>query len=215
MPSNQKYGQVASLPWVDKVLPAACHNSHCFAQDKQMFIQVLKYAPADKPSQPYVLTSDEGFALLYFEGMDGNLKNWWNEKQAHPDKSLKLCDFATYRRNNPGKGDHPGGQQKNGSWKDTAIVHFLQIKELAINGHQHTNCEALEEVATGLIRTQLGMEVMTLEEWDELQKNKKHRKKEKKDGIETISNIKDGEDGNVCEYGLAQLMADCGETAAL
>jgi hypothetical protein len=41
------------------------------------------------------------------------------------------------------------------------------------------------------------------------------RKKEKKDGIETISDIEDGEDGNVCEYGLAQLMADCGETAAL
>jgi hypothetical protein len=40
-------------------------------------------------------------------GMDVNLKSWWNEKKAHPDKSLKLCDFATYRRNNPGKGDHP------------------------------------------------------------------------------------------------------------
>jgi hypothetical protein len=137
------------------------------------------------------LTSDEGFALLYFEGMDGNLKRWWNGKQAHLDKSLKLCDFATYRRNNPGQeGDHPkpapnvryvdhkthgnkwtilnGGQQKNGSWKDKAIMHFLEIKELATNGHQHTNCEVLEEVATGLIRTQLGMEVMTLEEWDEL-----------------------------------------------
>jgi hypothetical protein len=82
-----------------------------------------------------------------------------------------------------------------------------------------TNIPVLEEVATGLIHTQLGMEVMTLEEWDELQNNKKHSKKhskkEKKDGIETISNIKDGEDGNVCEYSLAQLMADCGETAAL
>jgi hypothetical protein len=42
--------------WVDKVLPAACHDLHHFAQDKQMFIQVLKYAPADKPSQPYVST---------------------------------------------------------------------------------------------------------------------------------------------------------------
>jgi hypothetical protein len=93
--------------WVDKVLPAACQDSHRFAQDKRMFIQVSKYAPADKPSQPYVSTSDEGFALLYFEGMEGNLKRWWNEKKAHPDKSLKLCDFATYRRNNPGKGDHP------------------------------------------------------------------------------------------------------------
>jgi hypothetical protein len=183
------------------------------------------------------LTSDEGFALLYFEGMDGNLKNWWNEKQAHLDKSLNLCDFTTYRRNNPGKGDHPkpapnvryvdhkthgnkwtilnSGQQKNGGWKDAAIARFLQIKELATNRRQHTNCEALEEVATGLICTQLGMEVMTLEEWDELQKNKKCRKKEKKDGIETISDIKDGEDGNICEYGLAQLMADCGETATL
>jgi hypothetical protein len=138
------------------------------------------------------LTSNEGFALLYFEGMEGNLKNWWNEKQAHPDKSLKLCDFATYRRNNPGKGDHPkaapnvryvdhkthgnkwtilnGGQQKNGGWKDAAIACFLQIKELATNGCQHTNCEALEEVETGLICTQLGVEVMTLEEWEELQK---------------------------------------------
>jgi hypothetical protein len=37
----------------------------------------------------------------------------------------------------------------------------------------------------------------------------------RKRGIETISDIEDGEDGNVCEYGLAQLMADCGETAAL
>jgi hypothetical protein len=89
---------------------------------------------------------------------------------------------------------------------------FLEIKVLAANGRQHTNCEALEEVATGIIRTQLGVEVMTLEEWEELQKNKKHRKKEKKDGIETISDIEDGEDGNICEYGLAQLMADCGET---
>jgi hypothetical protein len=79
-------------------------------------------------------------------------------------------------------------------------------------GAKHANCAALEEVATGLICKQLGMEVMTLEEWDELQKKKKHRKKEKKDGIETISDIEDGEDGNICEYGLAQLMADCGET---
>jgi hypothetical protein len=53
--------------WVDKVLPAACHDSRRFAQDKRMFIQVLKYAPTDKPSQPYVSTSDEGFALLYFD----------------------------------------------------------------------------------------------------------------------------------------------------
>jgi hypothetical protein len=223
--------------WVDKVLPAACHDSHRFAQDKWMFIPVSKYAPADKPSQPYVSTSDEGFALLYFEGMEGNLKRWWNEKKAHLDKSLKLCEFATYRRNNPGKGDHPkpapnvryvdhathgnkwtilnGGQQKNGGWKDKAIERFKEIKVLAANGHQHTNCEALEEVATGVIREQLGVEVMTLEEWEELQKNKKRRKKEKKAGIETISDIEDGEDGNICEYGLAQLMADCGETAAL
>jgi hypothetical protein len=95
-------------------------------------------------------------------------------KKAHPDKSLKLCDFATYRRNNPGKGDHPkpppnvryvdhtthgnkwtilnGGQQKNGSWKDKAIARFVEIKALAANGRQHTNCEALEEVACGIIR---------------------------------------------------------------
>jgi hypothetical protein len=221
--------------WVDKVLPAACQDSRRFAQDKRMFIPVSKYAPADKPSQPYVSTSDEGFALLYFEGMEGNLKRWWNEKKAHPDKSLKLCDFATYRRNNPGKGDHPkplpnvryvdhathgnkwtilnGGQQKNGGWKDKAIERFREIKVLVANGRQHTNCEVLEEVATGVIREQLGVEVMTLEEWEELQKNKKRRKKEKKDGIETISDIEDGEDGNVCEYGLAQLMADCGERA--
>jgi hypothetical protein len=223
--------------WVDKVLPAACQDSRRFAQDKRMFIPVSKYAPTDKPSQPYVLTSDEAFALLYFEGMDGNLKRWWNEKQAHPDKSLKLCDFKTYKKNNPGQGDHPkaapnvryvdhathgnkwtilnGGQQKNGSWKDKAIERFREIKVLAANGRQHTNCEALEEVATGVIREQLGVEVMTLEEWEELQKNKKHRKKEKKDGIETISDIEDGEDGNICEYGLAQLMADCGETAGV
>jgi hypothetical protein len=55
----------------------------------------------------------------------------------------------------------------------------------------------------------------TVQEWDELQKNKKRRKKEKKAGIETISDIEGGEDGNVCEYSLSQLMADCGETAAL
>jgi hypothetical protein len=144
--------------WVDKVLPAACHNSHHFPQDKRMFIQVLKYAPTDKPSQPYVSTSNEAFALLYFEGMDGNLRRWWNKKQAHLDKSLKLCDFATYRKNNPGKGDHPkeapnvryvdhkthgnkwtilnGGQQKNGSWKDAAIKHFRECKVLATNGCQ-------------------------------------------------------------------------------
>jgi hypothetical protein len=90
-----------------QVLPAACHDLHCFPQDKRMFIQVLKYAPTDKPSQPYVSTSNEAFALLYFEGMDGNLRRWWNKKKAHLDKSLKLCDFATYRKNNPGKGDHP------------------------------------------------------------------------------------------------------------
>jgi hypothetical protein len=66
-----------------------------------------------------------------------------------------------------------------------------------------------------VIREQLGVEVMTLEEWEELQKNKKRRKKEKKAGIETISDIEDGEDGNICEYGLAQLMADCGETAGV
>jgi hypothetical protein len=160
------------------------------------------------------------------------------QKQAHPDKSLKLCDFKTYKKNNPGQGDHPkaapnvryvdhathgnkwtilnGGQQKNGSWKDMAITHFLEIKVLATNGCQHNQCAVLEEVATGLICQQLGVEVLTLEEWDELQKKKKkHRKKEKKDGIETISDIEDGEDGNVCEYSLAQLMADCGETAAL
>jgi hypothetical protein len=108
-----------------------------------------------------------------------------------------------------------GGQQKNGSWKDKAIEHFIEIKVLATNGCQHANCEALEEVACGIIREQLGVEVMTLEEWDELQKNKKRRKKEKKAGIETISDIEDGEDGNICEYGLSQLMADCGETAGV
>jgi hypothetical protein len=47
-----------------------------------MFIQVLKYAPTNKPSQPYVSTSNEAFALLYFEGMDGNLWRWWSKKQA-------------------------------------------------------------------------------------------------------------------------------------
>jgi hypothetical protein len=126
--------------WVNSVLPAACHDLHCFPQDKRMFIQVLKYAPTDKPSQPYVSTSNEAFAILYFKGVNGNLRNWWNKKKAHLDKSLKLCDFDTYRKNNPGKGDHPkevpnvryvnhkthgnkwtilnGGQQKNGSWKD-------------------------------------------------------------------------------------------------
>jgi hypothetical protein len=86
---------------------------------------------------------------------------------------------------------------------------------LAANGRQHANCEVLEEVACGIIREQLGVEVMTLEEWDELQKNKKCRKKEKKAGIETISDTEDGEDGNICEYGLSQLMADCGETAGV
>jgi hypothetical protein len=50
--------------WVNSMLPAACHNSHCFPQDKRMFIQVLKYAPTDKPSQPYVSTSNEAFALF-------------------------------------------------------------------------------------------------------------------------------------------------------
>jgi hypothetical protein len=169
--------------------------------------------------------------------MDGNLGRWWNEKQAHLDKSLKLCDFATYRKNNPGKGDHPkeapnmryvdhttngnkwtilnGGQQKNGGWKDVVIVHFRECKALAANGRQAANCAVLKEVATGLICEHLGVQCLTLEEWDELQNKKKCRKKEKKDGIETISDIEDGEDGNICEYGLAQLMADCGKTTTL
>jgi hypothetical protein len=95
------------------------------------------------------------------------------------------------------------------------IKRYRECKVLATNGCQAANCATLEEVATGLIHKQLGMECLTLEEWDELQKKKKCRKKEKKDGIETISDIEDGEDGNVCEYGLAQLMADCGKTAAL
>jgi hypothetical protein len=52
-----------------------------------MFIHVLKYAPTDKPFQPYVSTSDEAFALLYFEGVDGNLVNWWSKKKAHLDNA--------------------------------------------------------------------------------------------------------------------------------
>ena len=34
-------------------------------------------------------------------------------------------------------------------------------------------------------------------------------------GVEAISDIEDGEDGNVCQYSLAQLMADCGAVANL
>jgi hypothetical protein len=151
--------------------------------------------------------------------VDGNLRNWWNKKKAHLDKSLKLCDFDTYKKNNPGK-EHPkeapnqryvdhkthgnkwtmlnGGQQKNGGWKTVAIQHFKECKVMATNGCQTANCAALEEVATGIICKQLGMECITLEEWEELQKKKKHRKKEKKVEVETISDIEDGEDGNTC-----------------
>jgi hypothetical protein len=116
---------------------------------------ILKYAPTDKPSQPYVSTSNEAFAILYFEGVDQNLANWWNKKKAHLDKSLKLCNFDAYKRNNPGK-EHPkevpnvryvnhkthgnkwtilnGGQQKNGGWKEAAIKCFKECKVMATNG---------------------------------------------------------------------------------
>jgi hypothetical protein len=60
------------------------------------------------------------------------------------------------------------------------------------------------------------MEVMTLEEYeDDYRRIRSTERRRKRTGIETISDIEDGEDGNVCEYGLSQLMADCGETAAL
>jgi hypothetical protein len=49
------------------------------------------------------------------KGVDGNLANWWNKKKAHPDKSLKLCNFNAYERNNPGKGDHPQGSPQRNS----------------------------------------------------------------------------------------------------
>jgi hypothetical protein len=126
--------------WVNSVLPAACHDSCHFPQDKRMFIQVLKYAPVDKPSQPYVSTSNEAFALLYFEGMDGNLRRWWNEKKAHPNKSLKLCDFTTYRKNNPGKGDHP---------KEAPNVRYVNH---ATHGNKWTSMVDSKKMAVGRMR---------------------------------------------------------------